>query len=144
MSETYSLLSSTITGQINNWLGKLTKDFTVGFNVRTDGTGYDSSQEYETQFQYQPNNRLLINGNFGYRYNDISNQPLFGNLDVEYMLSPSGHWRAKAYTHTVDKYSLKEAHTVQGVGLMFKYDFGGQGNKHRKKTIATDTIPSQK
>lgn len=144
VSETYSLLSSTITGQINNWLGKLTKDFTVGFNVRTDGTGYDSSQEYETQFQYQPNNRLLINGNFGYRYNDISNQPLFGNLDVEYMLSPSGHWRAKAYTHTVDKYSLKEAHTVQGVGLMFKYDFGGQGNKHRKKTIATDTIPSQK
>ncbi len=144
VSETYSLLSSTITGQINNWLGKLTKDFTVGFNVRTDGTGYDSSQEYETQFQYQPNNRLLINGNFGYRYNDISNQPLFGNLDVEYMLSPSGHWRAKAYTHTVDKYSLKEAHTVQGVGLMFKYDFGGQGHKQRKKTIATDTIPSQK
>ncbi len=144
VSETYSLLSSTITGQINNWLGKLTKDFTVGFNVRSDGTGYDASQEYETQFQYQPNNRLLINGNFGYRYNDISNQPLFGNLDVEYMLSPSGHWRAKAYTHTVDKYSLKEAHTVQGVGLMFKYDFGGHGYKPKKKAIATDTIPSKK
>lgn len=144
VSETYSLLSSTITGQINNWLGKLTKDFTVGFNVRTGGSGDDASQEYETQFQYQPNNRLLINGNFGYRYNDISNQPLFGNLDVEYMLSPSGHWRAKAYTHTVDKYSLKEAHTVQGVGLMFKYDFGGQGRKHRKKTGEDDSIPPQK
>ncbi len=144
VSETYSLLSSTITGQINNWLGKLTKDFTVGFNVRTGGSGDDASQEYETQFQYQPNNRLLINGNFGYRYNDISNQPLFGNLDVEYMLSPSGHWRAKAYTHTVDKYSLKEAHTVQGVGLMFKYDFGGQGRKHRKKAVANDSIPPKR
>lgn len=143
VSETYSLLSSTITGQINNWLGKLTKDFTVGFNVRTGGSGDDASQEYETQFQYQPNNRLLINGNFGYRYNDISNQPLFGNLDVEYMLSPSGHWRAKAYTHTVDKYSLKEAHTVQGVGLMFKYDFGGQDRKHKKRTAESDTT-SQK
>ena len=139
VSETYSLLSSTITGQINNWLGKLTKDFTVGFNIRTDGTGYDASQEYETQFQYQPNNRLLINGNFGYRYNDISNQPIFGNLDVEYMLSPSGHWRAKAYTHTVDKYSLKEAHTVQGVGLMFKYDFGGQGHKSKKNKVENDS-----
>ncbi len=123
LNETYSLISSTVTGQINNWLSKMTDQFTIGFNMRADGLDANSSQEYETQFQYQPNNRLLINGNFGYRYNDISNQPLFGNLDVEYLLTPSGMWRVKAYTHTVDKYSLKEAHTVQGVGLMFKYDF---------------------
>lgn len=139
VNETYSLLSSTITGQINNWISKLTKDFTLGFNVRTDGNGEDSSQEYETQFQYQPNNRLIINGNFGYRYNDISNQPIFGNLDVEYLLSPSGHWRAKAYTHTVDKYSLKEAHTVQGIGFMFKYDFGGQGGRKKPSPTPKDT-----
>lgn len=154
VNETYSLLSSTITGQINNWISKLTNDFTLGFNVRTDGSGDEASQEYETQFQYQPNNRLIINGNFGYRYNDISNQPIFGNLDVEYLLSPSGHWRAKAYTHTVDKYSLKEAHTVQGIGFMFKYDFGGQGGKKKKTAAAqdstaipplpTDTIPANR
>ncbi len=134
LNETYSLLSSTVTGQINNWLSKMTDDFTIGFNMRADGQGADASQEYETQFQYQYNNRLLINGNFGYRYNDISNQPLFGNLDVEYLLTNSGHWRAKAYTHTVDKYSLKEANTVQGVGLVFKYDFGGKDKKKAKKT----------
>ncbi len=133
LNETYSLISSTVTGQINNWLSKMTDDFTIGFNMRADGLGAESSQEYETQFQYQYNNRLLINGNFGYRYNDISNQPLFGNLDVEYLLTPSGHWRAKAYTHTVDKYSMKEAHTVQGVGLMFKYDFNGKEKKNKKK-----------
>ncbi len=133
LNETYSLISSTVTGQINNWLSKMTDDFTIGFNMRADGQGADASQEYETQFQYQPNNRLLINGNFGYRYNDISNQPLFGNLDVEYMLTPSGHWRAKAYTHTVDKYSLKEANTVQGVGFLFKYDFEGKERKAQKK-----------
>ncbi len=133
LNETYSLLSSTVTGQINNWLSKMTDDFTIGFNMRADGQGAEASQEYETQFQYQPNNRLLINGNFGYRYNDITNQPIFGNLDVEYLLTPSGHWRAKAYTHTVDKYSLKEANTVQGVGLLFKYDFGGEDKKAKKK-----------
>ncbi len=131
LNETYSLLSSTVTGQINNWLSKMTDDFTIGFNMRADGQGAEASQEYETQFQYQPNNRLLINGNFGYRYNDISNQPIFGNLDVEYLLTPSGHWRAKAYTHTVDKYSLKEANTVQGIGLLFKYDFGGKDKKKK-------------
>ncbi len=146
LNETYSLLSSTVTGQINNWLSKMTDDFTIGFNMRADGQGADASQEYETQFQYQPNNRLLINGNFGYRYNDISNQPLFGNLDVEYILTPSGHWRAKAYTHTVDKYSLKEANTVQGVGFLFKYDFGGQDKKKkehkRKKQDTTNVVPA--
>ncbi len=133
LNETYSLLSSTVTGQINNWISKMTNDFSVGFNMRADGQGAEASQEYETQFQYQYNNRLLINGNFGYRYNDISNQPLFGNLDVEYLLTPSGYWRAKAYTHTVDKYSLKTANTVQGVGFMFKYDFGGESKKKSKE-----------
>ena len=128
-----SLLTSTITGQINSWLQRLTNNFTVGFNIRADGFDSSSEQEYETQFQYQPNNRLLINGNFGYRYNDISNQPLFGNLDVEYMITPSGIWRAKAYTHTVDKYSLKEAHTIQGVGLMFKYDFNSKSKSKKTK-----------
>lgn len=133
LSETYSLITSTVTGQINNWLQKLTNNFTVGFNIRADGFDQEVSQEYETEFQYTPNNRLIINGNFGYRYNDISNQPIFGNLDVEYLLTPSGILRAKAYTHTVDKYSLREAHTIQGVGLMFKYDFNGIHHHKKKK-----------
>lgn len=29
----------------------------------------------------------------------------------------------KAYTHTVDKYSLKTAQTMQGVGLVYKEEF---------------------
>ncbi len=135
LNETYSLLSSTVTGQINDWISKMTNDFSVGFNMRAEGVGADATQEYETQFQYQYNNRLLINGNFGYRYNDISNQPLFGNLDVEYLLTPTGHWRAKAYTHTVDKYSLKTANTVQGVGFLFKYDFGGESKKAKRSKL---------
>ena len=123
VNETFSILSSTVTGQINNWLGKITNAFTLGFNIRTDGTGAAASQEYEAQFEIQPVRGLLINGNFGYRYNDISNQPIFGNLDIEYMLTRDGKLRAKAYTHTVDKYSLRQANTVQGLGLVFKHDF---------------------
>ena len=132
LNETYSLLTNTVTSQINNWIRKLTNNFTVGFNIRAEGFDKESSQEYETQFQYTPNNRLILNGNLGYRYNDISNRPVFGNLDVEYLLDPAGRWRAKAYTHTVDKYSLREAHTIQGVGLMFKYDFNGADAKPKK------------
>lgn len=134
LGETYSLLTSTLTGQINNWLSKLTNNFTVGFNIRTDGEGSSASQEYETQIQLQPTNRLLINGNLGYRHNDISNRPVFGNLDIEYMLTPSGHWRAKAYTHTVDKYSLRDAITVQGLGFKYQQDFN-RGDAKKQKAL---------
>ncbi len=123
VNETYSILSSTITGQINAWLGKLTNVFTMGFNIRSDGEGSDSQQEYEAVFSLQPVDRLVINGNFGYRYNDISNRPFFGDLDIEYYLTPNGKVRLKGYTHTVDKYSLRQATMIEGVGVVFKHDF---------------------
>ena len=141
LNETYSLLSSTITGQINAWLSKLTDIFTMGFNFRTDGEGESASQEYEANFQLQPIRQLVINGNFGYRYNDLSNRPFFGDLDIEYLLTQNGKLRAKAYTHTVDKYSLKQANTVQGLGLIFKHDFNWEPFK--KQPITKDTIPEQ-
>lgn len=123
LNSTYSLLSSTVTSQINAWLSKLTNILTLGVAIRADGEGDNSSQEYEAQFQLQPVDRLVINGNVGYRYNDISNQPFFGDLDVEVLLTEDGQLRLKGYTHTVDKYSLRQASTIQGVGFVWKIDF---------------------
>ena len=123
LNSTYSLLSSTVTGQINAWLSKLTNVLTLGVAIRSDGTGSNASQEYEAQFQLQPVDRLIINGNVGYRYNDVSNRPFFGDLDVEVLLTEDGQWRLKGYTHTVDKYSLRQATTIEGVGFMWKKDF---------------------
>lgn len=122
-TNTYAILSSTITGQINNWLSKITNVFTLGFNVRSNGEGSTASQEYEAVFQLQPVDQLIINGNFGYRYNDISNKPFFGDVDIEYLLTPNGKLRLKGYTHTVDKYSLRQATMIEGVGFVFKHDF---------------------
>ncbi|MBQ2441146.1 MAG: translocation/assembly module TamB domain-containing protein, partial [Paludibacteraceae bacterium] len=130
-NETYSLLSSTITGQINSWLCKMTDRVAIGFNFRTDGEGTNASQEYETTFQINPINRLLINGNFGYRYNDLSNRPFFGDVDVEYMLTPEGQLRLKGYSHSVDKYSLKQANMVEGLGFTYNYDFNVGDTKKR-------------
>lgn len=123
LNSTYSLLSSTVTSQINAWLSKLTDMLTLGVAIRRDGEGANASSEYEAQFQLQPVDRLVINGNVGYRYNDISNQPFFGDLDVEVKLTEDGQLRMKGYTHTVDKYSLRQASTIQGVGLIWKKDF---------------------
>ena len=134
LNSTYSLLSSTVTGQINAWLSKLTTMLTLGVAIRMDGEGSDRSQEYEAQFQLQPVDRLVINGNVGYRYNDIvSSQPFFGDLDVEVLLTEDGQLRLKGYTHTVDKYSLRQAATIQGVGLVWKKDFNWPKAKKKKK-----------
>lgn len=137
LNSTYSLLSSTVTGQINSWLGKLTDVLTLGVAIRRDGEGADASQEYEAQFQLHPVDRLVINGNVGYRYNDVSNQPFFGDLDIELLLTEDGQWRLKGYTHTVDKYSLRQATTMQGVGFMWKKDFDVPSKEERaaKKEI---------
>ena len=133
LNSTYSLLSSTVTSQINAWLSKLTNMLTLGVAIRTDQGETGTSQEYEAQFQLQPIDRLVINGNFGYRYNDISNQPFFGDLDVEVLLTEDGQWRMKGYTHTVDKYSLRQAATIQGFGFMWKKDFNWPTAKKKDK-----------
>ncbi len=133
LNSTYSLLSSTVTSQINAWLSKLTNMLTLGVAIRTEGEGAAMSQEYEANFQLQPIDRLVINGNFGYRYNDISNQPFFGDLDVEVLLTEDGQWRLKGYTHTVDKYSLRQATTIQGVGFMWKKDFNWPSRKDKSE-----------
>ena len=140
LNSTYSLLSSTVTSQINAWLSKLTTMLTLGVAIRTEGEGSDRSQEYEANFQLQPVDRLVINGNVGYRYNDISNQPFFGDLDVEVLLTEDGQWRLKGYTHTVDKYSLRQASTIQGVGFMWKKDFNWPERKNKKKKKAEQEL----
>ena len=142
LNSTYSLLSSTVTGQINAWLSKLTNMLTLGVAIRTDGEGADASQEYEAQFQLQPVDRLVINGNVGYRYNDISNQPFFGDLDVEVLLTEDGQLRLKGYTHTVDKYSLRQAATIQGVGFIWKKDFNWSEAKQPAPADSTTTKKS--
>ena len=128
----YSILSSTVTTQINHWLGKLTDVFSMGVDIRKEGTGAQSSYEAEAKFQLQPIDRLIINGDVGYRYNDITNRPFFGDVDVEYLLTQNGKFRVKAYTHMVDKYSLRQASTIQGVGFVFKHDFNWPKPKKKK------------
>jgi hypothetical protein len=58
------------------------------------------------------------------------------------MLTRDGKLRAKAYTHTVDKYSLRQANTVQGLGLVFKHDFNWPTRQKDNTSSPTDTIPS--
>ncbi len=49
------------------------------------------------------NNRLLFNGNFGYRDKNLNNNSFIGDFDLEYLLNRSGTLRLKAYNRYNDQ-----------------------------------------
>jgi hypothetical protein len=70
------------------------------------------------------NNRLLINGNFGYRDRPLyGNSNFVGDFDVQYILTPSGGVSVKVYSETNDRYFSKSSLTTQGAGLQLKRQF---------------------
>ncbi len=128
-SEMVSLLTTTVSGQLNHWLSQLSNKVNIGINARlSNGQNFNDGGEYEVALMYQPNNRLIINSNLGYR-NDMINTTssnFIGDVDVEYKLTKSGKLRAKAYTHSADNYYYNvsgTAKTTQGVGLLYREEF---------------------
>jgi hypothetical protein len=69
------------------------------------------------------NNRLLINGNFGYRENALANTNFVGDFDLQWLLNQSGTISLKAYNETNDRYFTKNTLNTQGIGILFKRDF---------------------
>ena len=69
------------------------------------------------------NDRLLINGNFGYRDRPTYASNFVGDFDIRYLLTPKGSVSLRAYSETTDRYFTKNSLTTQGVGLMLQRDF---------------------
>ncbi len=139
-----SVASSTIAGQLSNILGKMTDNLSIAPNVRTD-KGDFSDVEVDVALSSQLlNNRLLLNGNFGYRDNTYhtSNTNFIGDFDLEYLLNSKGTFRLKAYNHFNDQnYYLRNALTTQGVGIMWKHDFDKPKRKDKSPLLQPATIP---
>ena len=60
-----------------------------------------------------------------------------GEFDLEYKLTKSGDIRLKAYNHARDTYfGLKQALTIQGVGVSFQKDFTNLSDIfHRRRSL---------
>ena len=120
-----SLLASTLSGTINQALTNMigSQNWNFGANLRTGELGW-SNVDVEGMLSGQLlNNRLLINGNFGYRDNPVATSNFVGDFDVKYLLTPSGTVALKAYSETNDRYFTKSSLTTQGVGVILKKDF---------------------
>lgn len=120
-----SVLSSTLSGQLNNMLSQIidNNNWNIGANLSTGQKGW-TDMEMETMLSGQLlNNRLLINGNFGYRDNPMANTNFVGDFEAEWLLTRLGDVRLKAYNETNDRYYTKTNLTTQGIGIMYKKDF---------------------
>lgn len=121
-----SLLSGTISQQINTLLSNFVNadNWNFGANVSTGNEGFNNA-EYEALLTGRLlNNRLIINGQFGYRDNANATTSFIGDFDVRYLLYPNGNLAIKVYNQTNDRYFTKSSLNTQGIGIIMKRDFG--------------------
>ena len=132
-----AVASSAISSQLSSILSSFTDKVQIGANIRAGQEGFDNSTEMEMLLSSQLlDNRLLINGNFGYKNSYYSEQKnvFVGEFDLEYKLTKNGDIRLKAYNHANDMYQyLKQSLTTQGVGIMFKKDFTHLSEMFRRR-----------
>jgi hypothetical protein len=130
-----AVASSAISSQLSGLLNSITDKVQIGTNIRTSYDGIDNTEMEMLLSSQLLDNRLIFNGNFGYRNNHTQRNVFVGEFDLEYKLTPSGDIRLKAYNHANDMYYqyLKQSRTTQGVGLMFKKDFTRLFDIFRKK-----------
>lgn len=137
-----SLLSGTLSQQINTVLSNViqSNNWNFGANIATGDEGF-SDAEYEGLLSGRLlNNRLMINGQFGYKDNAVTdNSSFIGNFDVRYLFRPNGNFAIRFYNQTNDRYFTRNSLTTQGVGLILKKDFTNLfdlfGRKQKKKKV---------
>lgn len=120
-----SILSGTISQQINTLLSGVTKNsnFQFGANISTGAEGFNNA-EYEGLFSGQLlNNRLLFDGQFGYRDKANATSSFIGDFDIKYLLTPSGNIAVRVYNQSNDRYFTRSSLNTQGLGLILKHDF---------------------
>ena len=122
---TSSLAFSTLSGQLNNMLSQVidSQNWNVGTNLTTGQNGWTDVEAEAILSGRLLNNRLIINGNFGYKENTLRNTNFVGDFEAIWLLTKNGDFRIRGYNQTNDRYFTKSTLTTQGVGLIYKKDF---------------------
>ena len=141
-----SVASSTLSSQLSNIIGSLTDKVSVAPSFRSDKGDFSDMEVDLSLSSRLLNNRLLINGNFGYRDRSTSQTTFVGDFDIEYLLSRNGNLRLKAYNHFNDQnYYLKSALTTQGIGVVYRREFDNPFTfLRRKKKAVPANNPDEK
>lgn len=142
-----SFLSNTLSSQLNSILSNAigSSNWTFGTNLSTGSVGWSDMEVDGLLSGRLLNNRLIFNGNFGYRERTTSSTNFVGDFDLRYLLTPNGSVSLKAYSETNDRYFSRSSLTTQGGGIMLKRDFSNLKDlftikKNRKRRKADTGI----
>ncbi|MDO4949918.1 MAG: translocation/assembly module TamB domain-containing protein, partial [Bacteroidales bacterium] len=129
-----SLAFSTLSGQLSNMLASWTNstNWNVGANLSTGERGWTDVEAEAMLSGRLLNNRLQINGNFGYKEHVLSNTNFIGDFEAVWLLTENGEWRIRGYNETNDRYFYKNALNTQGIGLIYNKDFNRWSSLWRK------------
>lgn len=123
-NELVSVASSTLSSRLGSMLGQLSDNWSIAPAIRSDRGDFSDVEVDVALSSHLLNNRLLLNGNLGYRDKSLNNNSFIGDFDIRYLLNRSGTLQLKAYNRYNDQnYYLKSALTTQGVGIVIKRDF---------------------
>lgn len=139
-----AVATTTLSQQLSNILGALTDKMQIGTSIKTTNSSFQDTDIELLLSSQLLNNRLLINGNVGYKDNPNLHNTYVGEFDAEYKINPSGSIRVKAYNHYNNLYQyLRQSLTTQGIGLVFKYDFDRLFPRKRPlvKPMQVDSLP---
>lgn len=145
-SDFAAVASATLSNQLTKIVSQIDDRWQLGTNIRYNDYAMEYTEAELLLSSQLLNDRLLINGNFGYR-NDINieKEAMVADVDIEYLLNNAGTWRIKAYNHYNEKYYYTaRASQTQGVGILYKKDFDTFKElfvrPRKKKSTLTDFI----
>ena len=122
-----NLLASTVSGQINQMLSAVIgteSNWHFGTGISTGDNGLEDLDVEGILSGRLFDDRLLINGNFGYRDNALTqNASFIGDFDLQWRLTPGGNTYVKAYNKANDRYFTKSSLNTQGIGISYQIDF---------------------
>lgn len=121
-----SIVSGQLSQQINNVLSSLmkTSNWNFGANISTGTEGLNNA-DYEGLLSGRMlHNRLLFNGQFGYRDNANATTSFIGDFDLRYLIFPNGNLSIHVYNQANDRYFTRNTLNTQGIGFILKKDFG--------------------
>lgn len=139
-----SFATATISSQLNYWLSQISNNVNLGVNYSENSLDASNNRQITANISTNFfNNRLILNGNVGYR-NQYGSEDFIGDFDLEYKLIESGRLRLKAYNKTNDRLYSTALYT-QGLGIMYREDFDTWSNlaKYYKEVFRKRT-PEEK
>lgn len=116
--------SSLLSTQLSSWLSQVSKTWDVGVNYHPETQVTNEEVELALSRQIL-NDRVTINGNFGYNTKNVTNSQnnFIADFDLLTKLTKNGKLQFRVYNQTNNNLIYETSPTTQGIGFIYREDF---------------------